>query len=108
CSGGNVYVPKNLTYLNPPTTWRPATNSEADTEAWLSANMGKDALGLFAREHVVVGDYTNSSWQSYVNSWVNDPLNKSKEDAGLDGVQNTKAGMDGIMGTADDDVLEND
>jgi len=107
-SGGNIYVPKSLTYKEPPTTWRPVTNSEADTEQWLNQNMDKDALGLFAKEHVVLADYTNSSWQSNVSSWVNNSMNKSKEDAGLDGVQNTKNGMDGIAGTADDDPAEGD
>jgi len=107
-SGGNIYVPKNLTYLTGPTTPRPGSNTEAATEAWLTANLAKDALGLFAREHVVIGNYTNSSWQSNVSSWVNHPLNKSKEDAGSDGVQNTRSGADGILGTADDDTLEDD
>jgi hypothetical protein len=107
-SGDNVYVARNLTYLNPPTTARPADNTEATTEAWLAANTGKDALGLFAREHIVIGNYTSSTWQSNVSSWVNNPLNKSREDAGSDGVQNTRSGADGILGTADDDVLEDD
>ncbi len=107
-SGGNIYVPKNLTLLAGPTTPRPASNSEASTEAWLTTNLNKDALGLFAREHVVIGNYTNSSWQSNVSSWVNHALNKSKEDAGADGVQNTRNGVDGVLGTADDDTLEDD
>ncbi len=35
-------------------------------------------------------------------------LNKSEEDAGEDGIPNTSEGRDGISGTADDDVLEDD
>ncbi|MBI4584910.1 MAG: hypothetical protein HY717_12925 [Planctomycetes bacterium] len=107
-SGGNVYVPKNLIYLNPPATPRPANNREATVEAWLQANQNKDALGLFAKEHVVIGNYTSSTWQRYVSSWVNHPLNKSKEDAGTDGIQNTRNGLDGIANTADDDTIEDD
>ena len=107
-SGGNVYVAGDITYADPPATTRPSSNDQATVEAWREANKDKDALGLFAREHVVVGDYTNSTWQSYVSGWVNHSLNESSEDAGVDGVQNTEDGPDGISGTSDDDVLEGD
>ncbi len=107
-AGDNVYIVKNVQYLNPPSPLRPADLSEAGTEAWIASNTGKDALGLFAREHVVIGNYTSSTWQSSVNSWMNSSLNKSKEDSGEDGIPNTKAGRDGILGTADDDLLEED
>jgi len=106
-SGGNVYVPKNLTYKTPPSA-TPTDPTKTQMESWITSNGSADALGLFARKHVVVGDYTNSSWQSYVSSWVNDSRNESKEDAGQDGIPNTRKGRDGILHTADDDVLEND
>ncbi len=105
---GNVYIPKDLKYVNPPTTWRPTSNDQATTEAWRAANQTKDALGLYSAENVVVGNYLDASWRSYVNSWINHPLNKSVEDAGADGIHNTKSGTDGILGTADDDVTEAD
>ncbi|MEM7203978.1 MAG: hypothetical protein AAF628_27200 [Planctomycetota bacterium] len=107
-AGGNVYVPSDLTYADPPATARPTTNSEADTEAWITTNKDKDFLGLFAGENVVIGDHTDSTWRSYVGGWMSHSLNKSREDAGEDGIPNTKAGRDGILGTADDDVLEDD
>jgi hypothetical protein len=107
-AGGNIYVPSNLNYLNPPATPRPASNDQATVEAWRAASANRDSLGLFAREHVVVGDYTASTWQNNVSGWINHPLNKSSEDAGLDGIQNTSDGPDGVSGTADDDVLEGD
>ncbi len=107
-SEGNVYIADDLQYVNPPSTNRPSGNDEASTEAWLEANKTKDSLGLFAKEHVVVGDYENSTWQYYVNNWLNNSANKSAEDAGIDGVQNSKNGQDGIQGTADDDLLEDD
>jgi len=107
-AGGNVYVPSSVKYLDPPTTRRPGDNGQAATEAWLAANWDKDFLGLFARENVVVGDYTNSTWQHYVGSWMNSSLNESEEDAGEDLIPSTYAGRDGIAGTADDDVLEGD
>ena len=107
-SGGNVYVPNSIKYLDPPDTTRPSGTTQAETEAWLSANWNKDFLGLFAKENVVVGDHTNSTWRSYVSGWMGSSMNKSEEDAGEDGIPNTKAGKDGIYGTADDDVLEDD
>ncbi|MEZ6014254.1 MAG: hypothetical protein R3F49_04015 [Planctomycetota bacterium] len=107
-AGGNVYVPNSLQYVDGPTTPRPASNSQADTEAWLTANQNKDFLGLFAREHVVVGDHTHWLWRQYVSGWMSSSMNGSAEDAGEDGIPNTTAGRDGILGTADDDVLEGD
>ena len=107
-AGGNVYIAKNLEYVNGPSTVRPASNDQATVEAWRQNALDRDSLGLFAREHIVIGDYTHSWWQHYVGQWVNDPNNESKEDAGIDGVQNTRKGPDGILGTADDDVLEGD
>ncbi|MBL8859246.1 MAG: hypothetical protein JNL28_12115 [Planctomycetes bacterium] len=107
-SGGNVYIPNSVSYKNAPITPRPVSNTQAATEAWLSTNWNKDFLGLFARENVVVGDTSHSTWQYYTGWWMGDPLNMSSEDAGEDGIPNTRAGRDGILGTADDDVLEGD
>ncbi len=107
-SGGNVFIPNNLSYANPPSTKRPADGTESATESWISANKDKDFVGLFAKENIVLGDYTNSYWQSYVGNWLGDPMNSSKEDAGEDQIPNTKNGRDALPGTADDDVLEGD
>ncbi len=107
-SGGNVYCPNSVMYKNPPTAPRPANGTQAADETWLAANWNKDFLGLFARENVVVGDFTNSTWQYYESLWMSDPQNASNEDCGADGIPNTRAGRDGILGTADDDVLEGD
>jgi len=107
-AGGNVYVPDSITYVNPPTSPRPADNSQATTEAWLSNNMNKDFLGLFAREHIVVGDHTDGTWRSHVSSWMGHAMNGSEEDAGEDRIPNTINGKDGIANTADDDILEGD
>ncbi|TET35557.1 MAG: hypothetical protein E3J72_10425 [Planctomycetota bacterium] len=110
-SGHNVYIADDVVYENvPPNNGTPAGTSEGQMEAFLNNPNTKsaDGLGLFAREHVVLGDYTSGSWQSSVSSWVNHPLNDSAEDAGLDGLPNTRAGEDGILGTDDDDLLEGD
>lgn len=105
---GNVYVPDSVKYVDPPSTPRPADTTQAATEAWLSANWDKDFLGLFAAESIVVGDHTNPTWRYYVGHWMASSMNQSAEDAGEDGIPNTAAGRDGILGTADDDVLEGD
>ena len=107
-AGGNVYVPKSVSYLNGPSSTRPASNAQADTEAWLATNWDRDFLGLFARKNVVVGDHTNSTWRSNVGAWMASALNGSAEDAGEDLIPNTLSGRDGILNTSDDDVLEND
>jgi len=104
---GNVYIAGNLTYCTPVEA-TPATADKTAVESWVQRNQSADALGLFAREHIVVGNYTDPKWQSYVSQWVGDYRNRSGEDAGEDGIQNTRAGRDGIPGTADDDVLESD
>jgi hypothetical protein len=107
-AGGNIYCPNSVLYKNAPATRRPEDGTQAATEAWLAANWNKDFLGLFARENVVVGDFTNPAWQQYEAQWMADPQNVSGEDCGADGLPNTKAGRDGVLGTADDDVLEGD
>lgn len=107
-SGGNIYIPNNVTYQNPPSTPRPTDNSQATTEAWLTANRDKDYLGLFAREHIAAGDHTDSTWRNYVDGWMQNSMNRSDEDAGEDLIPNTRKGKDGIASTADDDVLEGD
>lgn len=107
-AGLNVYCPNSVLYKNAPATRRPEGNTQAATEAWLAANWNKDFLGLFARENVVVGDFTDATWQEYVSRWMADPQNVSAEDCGADGLPNTRAGRDGVAGTADDDVLEGD
>lgn len=107
-SGGNVYCPDSVQYANPPATKRPADSSQAANEQWLTTNWNKDFLGLFARENVVIGDHTNALWQYYEAWWMSHSMNQSAEDAGADGIPNTKAGRDGILGTADDDLLEGD
>ena len=107
-AGGNVYVPDSVQYLDPPGTPRPTDNTQAASEQWLSDNWDKDFLGLFATENVVVGDHTHWLWRHYVSGWMASSLNGSAEDAGEDGIPNTHAGRDGIVGTADDDVLEGD
>jgi len=87
--GRNIYIPQRILYRNPPAERRPSNNSESARENWRATNWNTDLLGLFSREHIVISDYTSSTWQSYVSSWINDPANQSKEDSGLDSIPNT-------------------
>ncbi|MBL8900011.1 MAG: hypothetical protein JNM84_20440 [Planctomycetes bacterium] len=105
-AGGNIYVGDDVTYLNPPATTRPTSNDKSVVEAWISANATRDTLGLYAREHIVIGNQTTSDFQNYVNPWLSDTRNQSKEDSGKDNIPNTKKGRDGVAGTDDDDALE--
>ena len=107
-SGGNIYIADDVIYMNGPESVRPPSNDQQSVEDWRSESSGRDSLGLFAREHIVVGDFTDDWWQENVAAWVGHDLNKSSEDAGIDGIQNTREGPDGILGTADDDFLEDD
>jgi len=88
-AGGNVYIPDNLTYANPPATPRPTSSSLADRIAWRTASQDKDALGLFARENIVLGDFTDGTADYYMSSWLSNPLNVSIEDTGDDQIANT-------------------
>ena len=106
---GNIYVAGNIIYSNPPQNV-PSSLDQHKLQEYLrrKEQTEADALGLFAREHIVVSDYTDPTWQWYVSQWVYDKRNGSEEDAGEDGIPNTRAGKDGIRNTADDDVLEDD
>lgn len=88
-SGRNVYLPQRVLYKNSTSNRTPSTNSEASRENWREKNKDCDMLGLFARENIVMADFTNSTWQSNVNSYRTDANNKSAEDAGLDKIPNT-------------------
>lgn len=92
-SGDNIYIPNNITYETPPTA-RPVFNGDAaqweqDVETWRQVNAGADGVGLFARENIVMSDFTNSTWRTYVRSWLNSGLNASREDLGQDNLPNT-------------------
>ncbi len=99
---GNVYVPDNLMYVNPPEgtpDWDYFDYSDPQARyeswqqavaAWRQANADKDGLGLFARENVIIGDFTDQTWQGTVQTWLNNPANESAERAnGLDHMPNT-------------------
>lgn len=89
-AGRNAYLPQRLLYRNPVSERTPSNNSEASRENWRQTNWNQDILGLFARENIVLSDFTSSTWQSKVSSWMNDSRNKSVEDAGVDQIPNTK------------------
>ncbi|MDP2895087.1 MAG: hypothetical protein Q8Q12_00840 [bacterium] len=105
---GNVYVPDNLMYVDPPVgkpDWdyfdygtpeeRYQSWQQAAT-AWREANAEKDGLGLFARENIIIGDFTDATWKGTVQSWLNNSANESAERAnGLDHMPNTSDSGEG-------------
>ncbi len=64
-AGRNVHILGNITYDDPPVWPKPDTNPEQT----LQENQSKDFLGLAAKGNVVVGDYTDSSW-NYVKNYI--------------------------------------
>ncbi|HUW56244.1 MAG TPA: hypothetical protein VMZ92_06385 [Planctomycetota bacterium] len=106
-SAGNIYVSGNVQYVDPLLPI-PFPRTKTAVVQWIEHNAARDLLGLFAVEQIVVGDFNDASWRDDIGQWISDPRNMSEEDAGEDRMPNTRPGRDGILGTADDDVLEND
>lgn len=88
-AGRNIYVPQRVLYKNSTSERQPSSNSESSRENWRTTNANADLLGLFARENIVLSDFTSSTWQQKVLEWMNNSKNQSKEDAGLDNIPNT-------------------
>jgi len=92
--GRNVYIPQRIVYKNPPTNYMPMKNGNYSAEksvreAWRLSEKDKDLLGLFAKENIVIGDYTSTTWKNNVGPWLVSSANKSHEDAGEDCIHNT-------------------
>ena len=107
-SGRNVYIAQDLVYANGPDTLLPQDNSTRSSETWITTNASKDFLGLYARENVVLGDFTDEAWITAVNGWLNEHADSTIEDTGADQIPFTYAGKDQESGTNDDDALEGD
>ena len=94
---GNIYIPNDLVYWDPPNPYVPVNDNKETVEAWINNNKDKDLVGLFAKEHIVMANFNDNDWLNNVRSWLNNPLNESNE---------KKLGLDGIPNTGD--VGEND
>jgi len=105
---GDIHVPDDIIYRNPPSSWTPDTNTIADTVGWIAANFDRDLIGFFARDNIVIGDSTDSWWQADVEQRLLEPANAGDEDAGGDQILGTLYGLDGMEETSDDDALEGD
>lgn len=115
---GNIYLPNGLLYDNPPRPHLPgsgppagtgygnvaktgfASMATADIQAWraLSASTAPagtyavrdaDLIGLFARENLIIGRFTNGTNWGTVDTWLANADNQSKEDLGVDNLPNT-------------------
>ncbi len=86
-TGGNIYVAGDVQYLDGP---HPRVPAVADPPGWVRNNIDKDLVGFAAWGNIVFGDFTNNTWRSNVNSWMNDSRNESSEEnLGPDGIPNT-------------------
>ncbi len=116
---GNIYLPNGLTYDNPPKTHLPGSsttpvgagygNATSTTYATMTTDAlqgwrsftattpvagtyrvhDADLIGLFARENIIVGRFTNGTYWDSVDNWLADASNQSKEDLGVDNLPNT-------------------
>lgn len=115
---GNIYIPSEIRYFNGPKPHLPGSGTPAGTgygnnvslthpamtelaiESWRKLTNATspagtyrvrdaDMLGLFARENILIGRFTNGNNWGSVDGWLADPENQSKEDLGLDNLPNT-------------------
>ena len=72
-AGRNIHILGDLTYANPPEWKKPVE----DQEAVKTVNQTKDQVGLVAKGSVVMGDYTDGTWQSNVGPYSRPPFTHS-------------------------------
>jgi len=86
-SGRNVYVAGNISYNNPPSTPRPASDDPAVIDQWVADNSTNDVVGFAATENIILGDYTGTTGGAwYANNWL---FGMGNEDVGEDGIPDT-------------------
>ena len=61
-SGRNIHIVGNIQYVNPP-SWSGKSTSGG-------SNATKDMLGLMAKGNIVMGNYTDSTWLSSINTYL--------------------------------------
>jgi len=70
-AGRNIHIVGDLVYLNPPSWPHSSAGLASDTpQAVAENNARRDLLVLAARGNIVIGDYTQSDWQSAFTSWA--------------------------------------
>ncbi len=69
-AGRNIHIIGDINYVNAP-SWsgRDNTSDESDTKKEES-NTSKDMLGLMAKGNIIIGDSSDSSWHSSVDSYI--------------------------------------
>jgi hypothetical protein len=73
-TGRNAYIAGTVSYKDPPSSPRPASESSADYDTWVQANKDKDFLAVASKANVILGDYTKDSYFGYSGSdqWYSD------------------------------------
>ena len=61
-AGRNIHIVGNIQYVNPP-NWSGKSSSGG-------SNATKDMLGLMAKGNIVMGNYTESTWLSSINTYL--------------------------------------
>ena len=61
-AGRNIHIVGNIQYVNPP-SWSGKSSSGG-------SNATKDMLGLMAKGNIVMGNYTESTWLSSINTYL--------------------------------------
>ncbi|MFZ4394252.1 MAG: hypothetical protein ACOYOU_01340 [Kiritimatiellia bacterium] len=69
-AGRNIYIAGNLTATNAPAWPKP----DATPDTTMVANSQRDMLGLCAKGNTLMGDYTDSSWDSNVSYYSRPPF----------------------------------
>ena len=65
-SGRNIHIIGDVQYVNAPSWGHPDSDDAAVNEA----NDSKDMLGLVAKGNIVIGDSSDTSWHSSVDSYI--------------------------------------
>ena len=65
-SGRNIHIIGDVQYVNAP-SW---SHPDSDDVAVNEANDAKDMLGLVAKGNIVIGDSSDTSWHSSVDSYI--------------------------------------
>jgi hypothetical protein len=69
-AGRNIHIAGDVIASNPPAWHKPDTNP-SDTA---TTNSTRDMLGLCAKGSTLMGNYTDGTWQYYVNTYGNQPF----------------------------------
>jgi cytoskeletal protein CcmA (bactofilin family) len=86
-AGRNIYIAGDVKYKNAPNSPRPANDNRSTVDGWVRAHRDKDMIGLAARQSIIMGNYTSSTWRRNVPTYL---FTMGNEDVGVDGIPGTR------------------